>query len=135
MTALSDYLKNEILDHIWNDGAWTAPTNIYAALCTAATVDSDDASTITEANYTGYARVEITAAMMDAAASGSKDNGSAITFGQCTAGSNTVTHVAIVDSASGAGNMLLHTALDSSLAVSNGVTPEFATGALVNTAN
>ena len=133
MTTASDYFENEILDHTYNDGSWTAPTTFYIALCTAPTADSDGAGDLTEATYTGYARKSFLATDLDAAASGSKTNGNAITFAACTGGSSTVTHIAIVDSASGAGNIIQHGAIDSSLAVSNGVTPEFAVGALTFT--
>ena len=29
MSAMSDYLENEILDHILGTGAYTAPTTVY----------------------------------------------------------------------------------------------------------
>ena len=32
MSAASDYLENEILDHILGTGSWTSPTNVYVKL-------------------------------------------------------------------------------------------------------
>ena len=130
MAGASDYLEDKLLDHLFNKASYTAPT-IYVALCTAAPVDSDTGSTITEATYTGYARKSTVAGDWNAASGDPStiDNGNAITFAACTGGSSTVTHFALVD-ASSAGNMLLWGALTSSLAVSSGITPEFAVGAL-----
>lgn len=128
MSQASNYLENELLDHLFNKGAYTAPT-IYVALLTSAPSDTDTGSTITEASYTGYARKSTAAGDWNVAASGTTDNGNAITFAACTGGSSTVTHFALVD-ASSAGNLLCYGTLGSSLAVSNGITPEFAAGAL-----
>ena len=104
MASFSDYLENKILDHIFNDSAYTAPTP-YLALCTAAVTDASTGSSITEANYTGYARKAIAAADMSAASGGSKTNSAAITFAACTAGTSTVTYWAICDALT-AGNVL-----------------------------
>ncbi len=49
---------------------------------------------------------------------------------ECTAGSDTVTYFGIGSDSSGAGNLFFYGALDSSLAVSDGIAPEFAIGAL-----
>jgi len=107
MASKSDYLENKVLDHCLSDGAFTEPANVYLALCTAAVTDASTGATITEANYTGYARKEILATDLSAAASGSKTNSAAITFADCTAGSSTITYFAIVDSSTtGAGNVL-----------------------------
>lgn len=128
MAAASDYLENKLLDHITGKTAYTQPT-AYVALCTAAPTDSDTGSTITEASYTSYARVSTAGSDWNAASSGSTDNANAISFPACTGGTNTVTHFVLVD-ASSAGNILVHGALDSSLAISNGITPSFASGTL-----
>lgn len=129
MSAASDFLENEILDHIFNKGAYTAPTNIFIALCTAAPTDASTGSTITEATYTGYARKSTAGADWNTASGGSIDNANELAFAECTAGSSTVTHFALCD-ASSAGNVLFHGALDASLAVSAGVTPRFQAGQL-----
>lgn len=92
MAGFGDAVENKILDHIFNDGTYAAPTP-YAALGTGAISDSDVAATFggtTEANYTGYTRVAVGAADMSAAASGSKTNTNPITFPNCTASSAVV---------------------------------------------
>ena len=34
MSAMSDYLENEILDHILGTGSYTMPSNVYVGLAT-----------------------------------------------------------------------------------------------------
>lgn len=104
--------------------------NFFIALFTADPTDTGSISN--EATYTGYARVSI--ARSSAAwttASGTNDNDSAITFAQCTGGSNTITHFAICEAGTASvADLVYHGALTSSLSVSSGITPEFAAGDL-----
>ena len=58
------------------------------------------------------------------------DNDAAVTFPSATGGSETETHFGIGSDTSGAGNLFIWGALTASLAVSNGITPSFAAGAL-----
>ena len=55
-------------------------------------------------------------------------NDALIQFPQCTGGTNTITHVSISPASST--QILYSGALNSSLAVSNGIQPQFAAGAL-----
>jgi hypothetical protein len=90
--GFGDAVEAKILDHIFNDGTYSAPTP-NLALGTGAISDSDVAASFggtTEANYTGYARVQIAAADMSAASAGSKTNSNAITFPACTGSSAVV---------------------------------------------
>lgn len=103
--SFSDYLENKLLDHVFNDSAYTAPSP-YLALCTAVPTDASTGSTITEASYTGYARLAIAGSDMSAASSGSKTNSATLTFAACTASSSTIIGWAICD-ASTVGNMLV----------------------------
>lgn len=128
MASTSDYLENKIVDHYIGKTVYPLPS-VHIALCTAAPVDSDTGSTITEAAYTGYARVAIPGADWNAASGGTATNANPITFPAATGGSETVTHFALLDAASN-GNMLLHGALNNSLAVSNGITPQISAGSL-----
>ena len=97
MASKSDYLENVILDHNMSDGAFAEPLNIYMALCTVIPTDASTGTSITEATYTGYARKEVLATDLSAAASGSKTNSAAITFAACTAGTSTIIGFAITD--------------------------------------
>jgi hypothetical protein len=105
--SFSDYLENKLLDHIFNDASFTAPSPALG-LWTSALTDASTGATAGEATYTGYARLSIAAADMSAAASGSKTNSNALTFAACTAGSSTITFWGILDgTTTGAGNLLV----------------------------
>ena len=104
--------------------------NLYVSLHTSDPGEAGDQST-NECDYTSYARVAV--ARTDAkwtVSGGDVENADAVTFPECTGGSNTATHFGIGTDASGGGTLLLSGALDSSLAISSGVTPEFAAGDL-----
>jgi hypothetical protein len=120
---LSDYIENELLDHLMNVGAYTAVT-LYVALCDEALVDSDTGALGTKEvpNANGYARTATGA--WEVAASGATQNVAAITFPGASGGSwGLVTHIAIVDSATyGAGNMIWHGPLTASKQVDDGDT-------------
>ena len=132
--SASDYLEQEILDHIFGKGTYAVPT-IYVALCTASIDESDDGSDITEANYTGYARKSTSASDWSRTDS-VMENANAITFDECTAGSSTVSHVALVDAqTTGTGNVLFYAQLTSNLSVSDGIEPYFAAGDIQVTAS
>jgi len=133
MAGKSDYLENELLDHIFKTGAYTVPTNIYVALCTSAPTDADDGSDLAakECDYTSYARTVCNT--WDAAASGATENTGAITFPKDTGGdADVVTHFAIMDNNVGddTDHMLYWGALSEQKTVSLNDTPEFAAGAI-----
>lgn len=71
----------------------------------------ETASLAAEADYTGYARVALTKASAWTGASSPYTNAALIQFGACTAGSNAITHFAVVDTSSGAVNMMISGAL------------------------
>jgi len=113
-------------------GAVTAG-NLYISLHTADPGETGDQTT-SEANFTGYARVAVARSGSGFTITANQAvNANAITFNACTAGSNTVTHVGIGTTGSGAGVLLYSSALSASLAISNGITPEFAAGQLTIT--
>jgi hypothetical protein len=104
--------------------------SFYISLHTADPGEAGDQTT-SEATYTGYARVAVARSGAGWTVSGNNaSNAAAVTFGACTAGSNTITHFGIGTASSGAGNLIASGALSASLAVSSGITPEFAIGAL-----
>ncbi len=87
--------------------------------------------TTSEANYTGYARVAVARSAAGFTISAANvSNAAAVTFGACTAGSNTITHFGIGSDLTTAGNLFFKGALTASLAVSAGITPSFAIGEL-----
>lgn len=125
--TFTNAVEIDLLDHIFNDPAYTASTTIYCGLITAVT--DGEAGTVTEATGTNYARVSTPDTLWDAATGGTKQNGSAITFPQAGSGGwGTVTHFGLWD-ASTAGNLLLYGTLDASKVIDDGDTPSFAIGA------
>ena len=127
--SFGDYLEDEVLDHIFGKGAYTAPT-IYIALSTAD--PTDDASGIAEPSGGSYARKVTSGATWAAASGGAMSNAAAIEFTQASGDWGTITHFAGYDAASG-GNMLFHGALTSPMDVDSGDTVSFAIGALDGT--
>lgn len=110
------------------DPAYRAGATQYLALFTAD--PGEAASLAAEASYTGYARVALTKASAWTGTSSPFTNANLIQFGACTAGTNALTHFAVVDTASGAVDMMISGALSATLNVSSGIQPQFAPGAL-----
>ena len=129
----SDYLEAQILNLIFRTQVAWKPAAIYIGLWTATLTDASTGATAGEVSGGSYARVQVT--QLDAnwnapGVGGLIDNVAAITFPTATAGWGTVTDVAIVDSASGAGNILYYGALTASKIVNSGDTFRFSAGDL-----
>lgn len=120
----------------WLVNATSSPfANVYVALHTA---DPGEAGTqaTSETTYTGYARVAVVRTAGGwTVSSGSGSNAAVVTFGACTVGTPTITHFSLGSVASGATELIFSGALTASLAVSPGITPSFAIGALTVTAD
>lgn len=117
------------------DNAATSPlTNLYVALATG-TLTAASSQTTNEAAYTGpYARVAVVRTSSGwSVSSQTVSNVAAITFPTCTGGSETETYFSVGTASSGTGKVLHWAPLTASLAVSNGITPSFAIGALTVT--
>ena len=110
------------------DPSYRAGATQYLALFTADPTET--ASLAAEANYTGYSRVALTKATAWTGGGNPFTNAALIQFGACTAGTNAITHFAVVDTASGAVAMMISGALSSTLNVSSGIQPQFAAAAL-----
>ena len=91
----SNYLENEILDHILKVGTWNSPTNIYLAL-TQSTIEEDDTGSTLPSEVSGGSYARPTLNTWTAAASGSSTNSIAKTFAQATAVWGTVTDFCLV---------------------------------------
>lgn len=137
MGAFSDYAETALVNHIFRATAFTAPTTLAVALCTAAPNDASTGATITEvANSNGYARVTQNPSTSNWAATsggnGTTSNSTTITFPTATGSWGTATHFAVVDSSTyGAGNVLFYGPLTSSVTIGTGVTASFPAGSLV----
>lgn len=141
MTATNQF-EDDLLDLIFtnvdapNIGDGPGLQNSAAAgsaqisLHTTTLTDTDTATTSGEAAYTSYARQTVARTTGGwTVAAGLVDNDAAITFPQATGGSETETDFGITLLATG-DFLQIFGALSSSLAVSNGITPEFAAGDL-----
>ena len=128
--SLSNTTEAAVLDVLLRgtDPSYRAGATQYLALFTADPGES--ASLAAEANYTGYARVELTKSSAWTGSASPYTNTNLIQFGACTAGTNAITHFAVVDTSSGAVSMMVSGALTSTLNVSSGIQPQFAAGAL-----
>jgi hypothetical protein len=124
---MSDYLENEILDHILGTGAYTMPTTVYVGLSTGSFGDDNSGTELTGNNY---ARV---AATFSAAASGTTSNSAAIEFAAATGSWGSVSHFGIFD-ASSSGNLLIHGAFTTAKTIASGDILKISTGDLDITA-
>lgn len=113
MAEMSNYLETALINGTLRGTTYTAPTTTYLALYTS---DPTDADSGTEVTGGSYARQPIT---MGAPSNGASTNSAAIEYPQCTADWGTVAFVGIRDAVTG-GNLLYHTALDTSKVIANG---------------
>ena len=128
--SLSNTTEADILDVLLRglDPSYRAGATQYLAMFTAD--PSETGSIADEADYTGYARVALTKSSAWTGTASPFTNAALIQFGACTAGTNALTHFAVVDTASGAVNMMISGALSATLNVSAGIQPQFASGVL-----
>jgi hypothetical protein len=132
--SMSNTTENDVLKMRLQgtDPGWRAAAGAWLALYTS---DPGEAGTATtnEATYTSYGRVAITKATAWTDGGSSFSNAALVQWPQCTGGTNTITHFAIVTTASGAGQIIDSGQLSAPLDVSNGIQPQAAIGALVVT--
>lgn len=116
--SLTDYAEHALLDHIFENTAYTNVSTVYVALGNTPI----EAGTWTEAGYTSYAREAIT---FGAASSRAITQSGAITFTKSTGGDETYSNYAIYDALTN-GNMLAYGTLNSSINVVTNSTPSIA---------
>lgn len=126
MAGKSDYLEDEILDHVLGGGDYTRAATVYVALYTAAPTDAGGG---TEVSGGSYARASVTnnATNWPASSGGAKANGTEVAFATASASWGTVTHFGIFDAAT-AGNLLYWGALVASKLIGSGDTARFPIG-------
>jgi hypothetical protein len=113
MAEMSNYLEDALINGTLRGTTYTAPTTTYLALYTS---DPTDADTGTEVSGGSYTRQPIT---MGAPSNGASTNSASIEFSQATADWGIVAYVGIRDALT-SGNLLYHTALDTSKTIANG---------------
>lgn len=126
MAGLSDAVEKKILDHLTGKASYSSPAPLYLHLTTVAVNDSDTCATLTSANYTGYAPLQIPAVDWNAAAgtTAAATNANQKLFGACTAGTSTVIGWALspVSTAGGSGDVT-HFGTCTSTVISTTATP------------
>jgi hypothetical protein len=113
MAEMSNYLENAVINAVLRNTTYTSPTTVYVGLFTS---DPTDAGSGTEVSGGSYARVAVT---FGAPSNGVSVNSAAVEFPQATGSWGTITHIGIHDALT-TGNLLFHTALDTSKAIATG---------------
>jgi hypothetical protein len=133
MSNLSDAYEVTVAEYLVGKTAATLPS-VWVALFTAA---PSDAGGGTEVSGSSYARVATTGASWTSAnaTTGVISNAAALAFPTATGSSYTVTHVALMNSASGTAgsNYIASGALTASKTINVGDTPNFPIGSLTLT--
>jgi hypothetical protein len=87
-----------------------------------------------EVSYTGYAPVAVARTVGGWTVSGNQiSNAATVQFGECTAGSGTVTHFSVCLGSGAGAQILFSGALSASRAISAGITPLFNAGEIDGT--
>ena len=124
--AATNYLERRLLHFIFknNSLSFSSPgDSIYVGLATA--VSAAETGSVTEANFTNYARVQVAASGWTTIGSDSTDTQTATNAANIEfpasggGGTDTITHVFLAD-ASSSGNILFVGALDASKAIASG---------------
>ena len=123
MAEISNYLENAIINATLRNTTYTSVATVYVSLWT---TDPTDAGSGTEVSGGSYARTAVT---FGAPSNGVTTNSADVEFPQATAGWGTVGWIGINDAAT-SGNLLYHTALDTSKTIDTGDIFKIATGNL-----
>lgn len=104
--------------------------SLYVSLHTA-DVTEGGSQTSSETAYGAYARVAVARSAGGwTVVANAVSNTATVSFPACTSGSSTITHFAVGVASTSTGKVLYKGALSASLAVSTGITPQFAAGEL-----
>lgn len=127
MSAMTNYLENALIDHLFRATAYShsSPANWYIGLHTAAFGEDGSGGTEVSTSGTGYVRVAVargTGTWRNDTAGDVKStsNTSAITFAVPTANWGQVTHVGIWDHVSNTTNLIIEAQLQFAKNVNNG---------------
>jgi hypothetical protein len=113
MAEMSNFLENALINATLRNTTYTSVATVYVSLWT---TDPTDAGSGTEVSGGSYARTAVT---FGAPSNGVTTNSADVEFPQATAGWGTVGWIGINDAAT-SGNLLYHTALDTSKTIDTG---------------
>jgi len=143
--SFSNSTETDLLELLFNNSAFAnvgdasglqpsgAAGSFYVRLHTG---DPGEAGTgdTSEATYTGYAPVAVARSGAGWTVSGNAvSNAATVQFGECTAGSSTITYASICLGSGAGAQILVRAALSASRAVSAGITPLFNAGEISGT--
>lgn len=123
MAELSNYLENQLLDHVLRNVSYTSPTTVYVGLYTS---DPGDDNSGTEVSGGSYARQILS---VTTASGGIVTSSADVTFPQATGSWGTISHIGLLDALT-SGNLLMHTPLTTSRAIETGDVLKISTGSL-----
>jgi hypothetical protein len=126
MSEFSNYLENALINAVLRSTTYTSPATVYVSLWTS---DPTDAGSGNEVSGGSYARTAVT---FGSPSNGVTSNNADVSFPQATAGWGTVGWIGLNDALS-SGNLLFHTALDTSKTIDSGDIFKIATGSLTVT--
>ena len=130
MSAASNYLENKLLDHTLTATGYTAPGTRYLGLflnvSTQAAANLEAGTLTDEISGGSYARQTIA---FGSASGGTSSSSATVTFPAATANWGTVTHVAVMDAATG-GNVLFWGAVTTAKTIETGDTFQVSSGNL-----
>ena len=142
--SMSNSSETSLLNLIFKNQAWAdigdasglqpsaAAGNFYVRLHSADPGETGTGDT-SEISYTGYAPVAVTRGAGFNVSGAVVSNADTVQFGECTAGTATVTHFSVC-AGSGAGAVIIYRgALGATRNISAGITPLFNAGALSGT--
>lgn len=135
-----DTFENDFLRLIFNataianlaDNAATSPnTALFVSLHTADPGEAGSQTT-SETTYTGYSRVSVARTTGGWTVTNNSVSPVAnIVFGNCTAGTATITHFGVGTASTGTGKLLYKGTVTPSISVSTGVTPTLTTASTI----
>ena len=123
MAEMSNFLENALINATLRATTYTSVATVYVSLWTS---DPTDAGSGTEVSGGSYARTAVT---FGAPSNGVTTNSADVTFPTCTSSWGTVGWIGINDAAT-SGNLLYHTALDTSKTIDSGDIFKISTGNL-----
>jgi hypothetical protein len=123
MAEMSNFLENALINATLRNTTYTSVATVYVSLWTS---DPTDAGSGTEVSGGSYARTAVT---FGAPSNGASTNSADVTFPTATGSWGTVGWIGINDALT-TGNLLYHTALDTSKTIASGDIFKISTGNL-----
>lgn len=129
--SASNTTENDLAKFIFDSEApaWAGNADFFVRLHSSDPGEGGTAIS-NEISYTGYDGVAVSRTTGFSVSGNTASNAALLQFPLCTGGSATATHFSICTTQNGAGQIIVSGALTSSLAISNGIQPQFNTGEL-----